>query len=276
MSNIKMFESILFWKVVQYGIAPVLAAILIMFAQITINNLEAKAKEKANGETKKFQNETLGHLEELNKPNFKDVETALAYQTEISSFYIKFKTCLHWSLPLNSKLDKEIDTVFNYGPNYANGIVFENISNDLMLNIFTRYEFRNIMPNYSGNYNFRPTSYNNFLGILEHLKKQLDNILFKYGSSIPTELSTRLEFASRSTENLISSIRIDLKSEKITSKKSAQAIATFMLLLRDDYLLMIKKYTSDVEGSFPILAGKVIKSHETQGQIAVESQFSNY
>ncbi|POY40830.1 hypothetical protein C3L50_04860 [Flavobacterium alvei] len=208
--------------------------------------------------------------------NEKDVEAALMYQTQISLFYHKFKTCLNWTLPIKENIDKNVDKVFNYGPNYVQPVNFENLTPEIASKIFTSYNFKNVMANYSGTKDFHPTGYNNLLGILENLKSELEKILFKYGSTMNSNLSSRIDYSIKMTESVITSIRIDVKSKKITDKNSADIIANHLVLLKDDFLLMKKEYTNNIEGGFPIMVGKVEKVDKENGSIRIETQFSGY
>ena len=220
-----------------------------------------------------------------NKPNIsnkpkakseKDIEAALMYQTQISLYFQKFKTCLHWSLPLKENTDKDIDTVFNYAHNYAKAINLETLTPEVGNKIFTTYNFKNVMLNYSGAENFHPTGYNNLLGILGYFKSELEKILFKYGSSMNSDLSTRIDYAIKTTESVITSIRLDIRTKEITNENSAEVISNHLVLLRDDFVLMKKEYTNNVEGGFPVLVGKVNKVDKENGSMSVETQFDGY
>ncbi len=211
-----------------------------------------------------------------NKVEQRDAQTALLYQTEISYFLSKFKTCLHWTLPVGKYVDQEIDNVFNYGSNFAKQIDLNSLSKALIITIFTKYDFTYPMVNFIGEKNFHPTGFHNLLGILDYLKDQLEKHLNKYGGSISTELASHIEYTIHVVKSTTSSIRLDLKSQKHITTQTISLIADLILLIRDDFQLMKLKYTKNIAGGFPVLFGKVTKSHKTDGEIIVETQFSNY
>jgi hypothetical protein len=206
----------------------------------------------------------------------RDGQTALLYQTEISHFLQKFKTCLHWTLPSGDNTDNEIDTVFNYGINFAKAIDLDNVSKGIVIKIFSKYDFSKPMANYYGEKNFHPTGFNNLLGILKYLDHQLEKHLNKYGGSTSTELTSRIEYMQRMVQSTITSICLDLGSQNQVAAQSVSLIADLVFLMCEDFQLMRKKYTKNITGGFPVVAGKVTRSHKTEGSISVETQFSNY
>jgi hypothetical protein len=205
-----------------------------------------------------------------------DEHIALLYQTEISHFLQKFKTCLHWTLPLGDNADNEIDAVFNYGINIAKAVDCDKLSKDLVTKIFSKYDFAKPMANYSGENNFRPTGFNNFIGIMKYLDLQIEKHLNKYGSSTSSELTSRIEYMQRMVQSTITSIRFDLGSNNSIAEQTVSLIADLIFLMCEDFNLMKKNYTKDITGGYPVLVGKVIKSHNTNGKILVETQFSDY
>lgn len=206
----------------------------------------------------------------------KDIQTALIYQTEINHFYVKFKTCLHWSLPLGGNIDKNLDSVFNYGLNFTKGIDFNRITKKLIVDIFIQNDFRRLMPNYSGVGNFNPTGFNNLLGILDYFNEQIEKHLNKYGSSTTSELTNRIEYMHNFVISTIRNIRLDLNSFANTTKQTAENIADLLILMRDDFNIMKAQYTKNIKGGYPVSIGTVTKSDSKNGSIVVESQFSRY
>lgn len=215
--------------------------------------------------------------QETNNEQLKrDSQVAFIYQTEIVHFLVKFKTCLRWSLPIGDRIEKEIDEVFKYGEKFTEGIEIEKITKELMVKIFTNYEFRKIMPYFYTDSDFKPTGYNNLLGIMSYLDSQLEKHLNKYGSNISVELSNKIEYTQRMIQSEISSIKLDLNVYSTTSLIQAENISKLFVLLRDEYTLIREKYTKDMTGGFPIAVGKITKVHETDGELTLESQFSDY
>lgn len=206
----------------------------------------------------------------------KDSHYALIYQSEISHFFVKFRTCLHWTLPLGENIDIEIDSVFNYGRNLSSEFDLNKISKPIVEKIFSNYNFRNIMPNYVGEANFHPSGFSNLLGILTYLERQIGIHLSKYGATISSELTTKSEYLQRTILSTITSIRLDKQSSSTTTKQTIEQISGLLILMKDEINMLKERYTKNIEGGYPIVIGKVTKSHKTDGEIMVETQFSNY
>lgn len=282
MNIITRFKKLSLWN--KIGLIGAFASIigLVLFFIPAESKVKVKSVNQTGGITAgKIDNINITTVNETNlneemEQKKKDAQTALIYQTEISHFFYKFKTCLHWTLPSGNLVDKEIDLAFNYGVNFSQGINYENISERTVIKIFTNYNFANKMPNYVGEENFSPTGFNNLIGILEYFDRQLDKYLNKYGGSTSTNLSGHIEYMQRMTQSTISSIRLDLHSDKKINQSTIKNIAELILLMRNDFLLMENNYTNNISGGYPIVAGKVLKSDKTDGSILVETQFSNY
>jgi hypothetical protein len=228
-------------------------------------------------ERKLTSNSTENALSQIQQEQFKkDCQVAKMYEMEISHFFIKFKYCLHWSLPHGKMIDKKVDEVFNYGVNLTKGIQFNKMSKQFLIDLFMKYDFRNPMINFQGDTSFKPTSFHNLIGILEFFEKQLEKHLTKFGSSISTELSTRLEYMHRMTQSVISNIRLELRTNSTMTSMFANDIADFLISLNDDLNKIKDSYTKYVTGGFPISVGKVTKSDKTNGSIMVETQFGKY
>jgi hypothetical protein len=207
----------------------------------------------------------------------RDIQTALTYQTEIHHFYCKFKTCLNWTLPTGNNVDNEVDKIFNYGQNYAQAINLNKITKEIIVKIFTKYDFAKPMQNfYNEKNNFKPTGFNNILGILKYFNSQLEKYMNKYGSSTSSDLTLKIEYMQRMVDSIISSIRLDLNSSRKINSSTIKSIAELFYLMREDFFIMKKNYTSQVTGGFPVVAGKVLKSDAKNGEMMVETQFSDY
>jgi|GEM_PF-2714404 len=206
----------------------------------------------------------------------KDSQTALLYQTEIKYFFAKFKTCLHWSLPLGKNINKELDEIFNYGANYSKEICFNKMTKEIISNIFVYNEFRSIMPNYSSRQNFKPTGFNNILGILNYFYTQVETHLNKYASSTSYELTSRIEYNQKMVVNTIRAIRLDLNSFSSTKKQTADNIAELLILMRDELNTLKINYFKEDEIDYPLIIGTVTKSDSINGSIVIETQFSPY
>lgn len=206
----------------------------------------------------------------------KDIQAALIYQTEINHFYAKFKFCLHWTLPLGVNIDKNLDEVFNYGINISKGVDFNRITKELISEIFIENNFRMKMLNYSCDGDYKPTGFNNLLGILNYFNEQMEKHLNKYGSSTSSELTNRIEYMQNMTISTIRIIRFDLHSFTITKRQTSDVIADLLVLMRNDFHTMKSQYTKDIEGGYPVSIGIVSKSDSKDGEIVVESLFSEY
>lgn len=259
-------------------ITPIIAALITGFAGYKMYILKKDEENKKHTELLS-SNEKIkdGIIENQSQVQLeKDKQFALIYQTEISHFFSKYRTCLHWTLPLDENTDKEIDSVFSYGVNLAKGFDLNSISKPIIIKTFREYNFRNIMPNFIGNENFHPTGFSNLLGILEYLENQLEEHLGKYGGAISIELSTKAEYLQRMISSTTSSIRLDKVTNETTSMQTIEIIADLILLLVEDTNFLHQEYTKDVVGGYPIVVGTVTKSHDTDGEMVVETQFSNY
>lgn len=273
MNIIRRFKKLSLWnKIGTIGAFASLIGLILIFIP---NGNKVKSNNQSGGIT-------AGHIDNINiitiketEQKKKDSQTALIYQSEILHFMYKFRTCLHWTLPLGNDLDKEINNVFHYGPDLTSGYDLNKITEDDVKKIFTKYNFAEVMPNYIGESNFKPTGFNNILGILEYFNQQLEKHLNKYGSSISTDLSTRIEYMQRMTQSTITCIRIDLGANKRISNPVIDSISSLILLMRDDYLLM-NNYTKNISGGYPISFGTVTKADEKDGEMIVETQFSGY
>lgn len=275
-------------------ICSVIGLLLTIYGGLKVNdgwkNINEKT-EKINKTTFNVKSEnqnggvTVGQVQNLNivsdnksdiEQQKKDSQLALIYQTEINHFFTNFKICLHWSLPLGSDVDKEIDAAFNYGRDFSEGIDFDRVTNALIMRIFTDYEFRNVMPNYVGKQDLKPTGFNNLLGILEYFDKQIEKNLGKYASNVSTELTTKIEYTQRTTQSTISNLRLDLKSLDKTNNQTAKSIADLLIQLKEDYFFMKENYTKNISGGYPISIGKVSKVDDKEGQMIVQAHFSSY
>lgn len=216
-------------------------------------------------------------LSKIQQEQFKkDCQVAKMYEMEISHFFIKFKYCLHWSLPLGKFVDYKVDEVFNYGVNFTKVINFNKMSNQFLIDLFTTYEFRNPMMNFQEDTTFKPTSFHNLIGILEYFENQIEKHLNKFGSSISTELGSRMEYMHRMVQSVISNIRIEIRTNSSMTRKFASDLSDFFMLLNDELIIIKESYTKYVTGGYPISVGKVTKSDKTNGTIMVETQFGKY
>ncbi len=77
-------------------------------------------------------------------------------------------------------------------------------------------------------------------------------------------------------QSTISNIRLYLGTYNKLSESGAKNVAECITLLRDDYMIMKQHYTKGVTGGYPISVGMVTKSHETDGEITVETHLSFY
>ncbi len=129
---------------------------------ITAGNIESLQITNVNPQNNAIESEQIR----------KDQQLALIYQSEPLH---QFKTCLRWTLPLGNNVDYEIDEVFNYGINFAEGINYVEISTKIVSKIFTKYDFTKPMVNFYSETDFKPTGFNNVLGMLEYFDEQLIN-----------------------------------------------------------------------------------------------------
>lgn len=206
----------------------------------------------------------------------RDTQAAEIYKMDLSRFWVDFKVCLRWMLPLNSSIDEEVDAVFHYGSDFlSEGVDLQNLKKEVIVKIFRDYRFERVMPNYSGSFS-DPTGFKNLLGILGYLDKQLKDLLSKYGGSMSPELSTRIEYMQRSIESAETKIRLDLASNGQILPQGIDTIADLIVLMRDDFLYMDNSYPGVTGGGYPIAVGTVTKSDPQDGSILFETWFSNY
>jgi hypothetical protein len=195
------------------------------------------------------------------------------YQTEINRFYSQFAVCLHWTLPLGQDADAKIDNVFRYNRDLADGIDLGAMNRGIVMYIFQKYDFAKPMKNYNGEHGFNPTGFNHVLGNLGRFEHQVEKHLEKYGNSASSEITSRLEYAQMIAKAETDSIRLDLNFHGALGEKTIEGIADFLLLLSSDLLWLQDKFGSSV---YPVLIGKVLKSHPTEGSIVVIWEYGKY
>ena len=207
------------------------------------------------------------------KQRDRDVQLARSYQTEILHFYSQFQICLHWTLPIGQDADAEIDRIFKYNRDLVKGIDLGAMHREVVINIFTKYDFAKPMENYDGEKGLNPTGFNHVLGNLGRFGHQLEKHLEKYGSSASSDLTSRLDYAQRMAKAETRSIRLDLQMEGSLADKTAEGIADFLMLLRSDLFWLQESYGAAVD---PVLFGKVPKIHPTDGSIVIPWEYGKY
>lgn len=251
------------------------------------NNTEAPRND-AHITTSKNQRGgvTAGHIGVLNitssdaagesKQEGIDKNTAILFKGELSYFLFGFKTCLHWTLPAGNEIDAEFDDIFNYGRNFSGPIDVKNISTSLIRKLFHKYDFTKPMHGYSGVPNFHPTGFNNILGILARASEQLGVILTRYGSSSSISLVAAIELMVKDIDNLRKSMRLDLSRGGKTTDQTITLIAELIVNICSTINEIDSLYLKGSQEGYPMMIGKVTKSHKTNGEIAIEAHFCDY
>ena len=206
-----------------------------------------------------------------------DSQLAQLYQGELSKFFWQFRVNLNWCLPRGERMDAKIEEVFHYDTELANKpLDLGRMNRDTLQYLFTKYDFTQPMLNYKGDRvepEVEPTGFHHFLGNLERFSHEVEIHLQKYSSTASPELCRRIEFAHKLAKAQADGIKLDLVIYNALSKPEADSVADFVMQLRNDWLETNKEYGG---GNFPILAGKVVTSHATEGTLGVTWEYGKY
>ena len=203
----------------------------------------------------------------------RDTELAHHYQTEINRYYTQFAIFLHWSLPLGDLHDEAVDGVFRYNRDLGKGINLAALDLELIQHIFQSYDFTEPMLNYNHTTEFQPTGFNHLLGNLSRFHSDVGKHLEKYGATATPSLSSRMDYARAFAKSEVESLRLSLRVTGMISPQAAQGLGEFMLLLRKDLDWIVETYG---RGVYPAYVGQVLKSHPTEGSLAVQWEFGEY
>ena len=279
MNIYQRYRKLNFWNkfFVIAGFASIIGVILYF---IPSDKISIKSKNQSGGITaQKVENNyynttvTDDNLESLKR----DANLAIIYRDELSHFFLKFKTCLYWSIPLKDQMNNEFGYSNNPTDHIFERLKMTDISRDLLIKIFNQYDFTAKMINYEGTANgMTPTGYRNILGILKYLNAQIESHLEKYGGSVSTDLSIKLEYMNRTINNNISNIKEDMLINKSISIQTKESLADLIVLIIKDHQIMVDDYLQNSSGGYPIKVGRMQKSPETNGSLTIQTEFSDY